>query len=208
MPGHVDCSNEVVDIKGAYGCSVPEIARLRRRRGKVCSICGLVKRHEMNRIAYEGDFAAIATGHNLDDEVAVLMQNTLHWHSGYLGRQAPVLPANPPRLARKVKPLCMFYEREVAAYALVQGIDYIYDECPHAEGARTLYFKEMLNQLESESLGAKHHFYVTFLKAKRENLMAFAEPESVTLDNCERCGQPTSAAGLCAFCRIWDSLRT
>jgi hypothetical protein len=28
--------------------------------------------------------------------------------------------------------------------------------------------------------------------------------EQVTLKTCERCGQPTSAPGLCAFCRLWD----
>jgi len=132
------------------------------------------------------------------------MQNTLHWQTGYLARQAPVLPADPPRLARKVKPLCMFYEREVAAYALVTGIDYIYDECPHAVGAKTLYYKELLSRVENQSLGAKHHFYITFLKAKRENLVTFAEPETIEINSCQQCGQPTSAAGLCAFCRIWD----
>jgi len=195
---------QVVDIQSEYGCSIPEVARRRRRKGKICSVCGLVKRHEMNRIAYEGGFGAIATGHNLDDEVAVLVQNTLHWQTGYLGRQAPVLPSTSPRLARKVKPLCLFYEREIAAYALVKGIDYIYDECPYSVGAKTIYYKELLNQLESRSVGAKQHFYISFLKAKREGLMTFAERETVELSDCVRCGQPTTAAGFCAFCRMWD----
>ena len=53
----------------------------------------------------------------------------------YLLRQGPVL-AESPGLARKVKPLCRFYEREMAAYALLRGIEYIYDECPHAAGAK------------------------------------------------------------------------
>jgi tRNA-5-methyluridine54 2-sulfurtransferase len=132
------------------------------------------------------------------------VQNTLRWQTGYLGRQSPVLPANPPRLARKVKPLCLFYEREVAAYALVRGIDYIYDECPHSEGAKTLYYKELLNKLEDRSLGAKQHFYVAFLKAKRERLVTFAEPAATEISQCQQCGQPTSAAGFCAFCRMWD----
>ena len=195
---------QVVDVKAGHGCSVPEIAQLRRRTGKTCSICGLVKRHEMNRLAHEGGFAAIATGHNLDDEAAVLMQNTLHWQTGYLGRQAPGLHSSSPRLARKVKPLCLFYEREVAAYTLVRGIDYIYDECPHSIGAKTLYYKELLNRLEDRSLGAKQHFYFTFLKAKSEGLMQFAEPETIELSDCRICGQPTSAAGMCAFCRMWE----
>jgi uncharacterized protein (TIGR00269 family) len=198
---------QVVDVQETYGWSVPALARHRRRGHKTCSLCGLIKRHIMNRIAYEGGFSAIATGHNLDDEAAVLMQNTLHWETGYLGRQSPVLPATHPRLARKVKPLCLLYERETAAYALVRGIDYIYDECPYSVGATTLFYKELLNQLESRSVAAKQNFYLTFLKAKEEGLVKFVEPAEVELSTCERCGQPTSAQGLCAFCRLWEPER-
>ena len=113
----------VVDLEAAYGQAVPWLARVKHRgRGKPCAVCGLVKRHIMNSTARDGGFAAIATGHNMDDEVAVLMQNTLHWQVGYLARQAPVL-AEQDGLARKVKPFVRLYERETAAYALVmQGI--------------------------------------------------------------------------------------
>jgi len=192
----------VVDVKQTYGQSIPELARMTRRGRKPCALCGLVKRHIMNRVAYEGGYDAIATGHNLDDEAAVLMQNTLRWQTGYLARQAPVLPSTHPRLARKVKPFVRLYERETAAYAIVRGIDYIYDECPHAVGSTTIFYKGLLNQLESRSLGAKLSFYLSFLQAKREGL--FSEPgEALELNDCQRCGQPTTAPELCAFCRLW-----
>jgi len=203
--GHGDLPYRVVNVTETYGLSVPAVARKKRRGDKTCSVCGLIKRHIMNRIAYEGGFAAIATGHNLDDEAAVLMQNTLHWEAGYLARQSPVLPSTHPHLARKVKPFCLLYEREAAAYALVQGIDYIYDECPYSVGATTLYYKEMLNRLEGRSVAAKQNFYLTFLKAKDEGAAQFAERDAPELTPCERCGQPTSAAGLCAFCRLWEN---
>ena len=201
---HGDAVYHVVNVREAYGRSVPELA-LGRRGRKACSLCGLIKRHIMNRRAYEGAYAAIATGHNLDDEAAVLFQNTLHWQVGYLGRQAPTLPSTHPRLSRKVKPLCLMYEREMAAYALVRGIDYIYDECPHAKGATTLFNKELLNQLESRSTGAKQQFYLSFLKARDEDGLFAAQATSVQMGECERCGQPTTAPGLCAFCRLWEN---
>lgn len=194
---------QVVDLKAAYGQSVPELARTTYRGRKPCALCGLVKRHIMNRVAYEGGYEAIATGHNLDDEAAVLMQNTLRWQTGYLARQAPVLPSTHPRLARKVKPFVRLYERETAAYAIVRGIDYIYDECPHAVGSTTNFYKSILNQLESRSPGTKLSFYLSFLQARREGL--FSEPaEALELNECEKCGQPTTAPGLCAFCRLWE----
>jgi tRNA(Ile)-lysidine synthase TilS/MesJ len=108
----------ILDIEQVYGEGVPAMARRTRRgRGKPCSVCGLVKRHEMNRIAHEMGYNVLATGHNLDDEVAVLFQNTLNWQVNYLARQNPVLPGG-NGFVRKVKPFFRFYERETATYAL------------------------------------------------------------------------------------------
>ncbi|MCL7452467.1 MAG: adenine nucleotide alpha hydrolase family protein [Anaerolineae bacterium] len=195
----------VVDLGEEYGQDIPYLAHTRQRgRGKPCSVCGLVKRHIMNRVARDGGFAAIATGHNLDDEVAVLMQNTLHWQAGYLARQAPVLLER-DGLARKVKPFVRIYEREAAAYALVRGIDYIYDECPFARGSTTNFYKELLNQLELQSPGAKQQFYLQFLQARDKGEIRFAGEGAVELRPCRRCSQPTTAGDLCAFCRLWES---
>jgi tRNA-5-methyluridine54 2-sulfurtransferase len=195
-----------IDVKEIYGASIPEVAqRSTRGRGKLCSVCGLVKRHEMNRLAHELGYQVLVTGHNLDDEAAVLWGNTLNWQMPYLARQAPVLPADQPGLARKVKPLFRFYEREMAAYALLRGIGYIYEECPFAAGATSLQYKELLNQLEANSPGAKMQFYVRFLQAQEKGLFNLADEEAQTLHECERCGQPTSAQGLCSFCRLCTS---
>ncbi len=197
----------VVDMKETYGETIPELAsRVRRGRGKPCSVCGLSKRHIMNQVAREGGYDVVATGHNLDDEAAVLFQNTLHWQTGYLARQSPVLEATHPGLVKKVKPFCRFYEREVAAYALVRGIEYQYDECPFSVGATTIYYKELLNELEAKAPGSKFQFYTQFLRAKEKGLIAFHEPEGETvLRPCRVCEQPTTAGDLCAFCRLWVS---
>ncbi len=193
-----------VDIEETYGRTIPEIAREKTRgHGKPCAACGLTKRYVMNRIAADKGYAVLATGHNLDDEAAVLFQNTLRWQTGFLARQAPVLPSSSNRFAKKVKPFCRFYERETATYALVRGIDYIYDECPHAVGNLTNFYKTLLNQLEAQSPGAKLSFYLEFLRARREGVFEDSN-RADELHECEECGQPTSAPGRCAFCRMWD----
>lgn len=194
----------VVSIPEEYNASVPVMAeRTLRGRDKPCAVCGMTKRHVMNRIAREHGYAALATGHNLDDEAAVLLGNTMNWLTGYLVRQGPVLEANHPGLARKVKPLCRMYEREMAAYAMLSGIEYIYDECPYAEGSKSIYYKEMLNRMEFDRPGAKLSFYLTFLQAKESGLFApQADPEAALLHTCPSCSQPTTAPGECAFCRL------
>ncbi|MFL7869570.1 MAG: ATP-binding protein [Anaerolineales bacterium] len=198
----------VVDVEGEYGQPIPVLADITHRgKGRPCSVCGLTKRHVMNRIARDLGYAVLATGHNLDDEAAVLFGNTLNWLGEYLLRQGPVLPES-PGLARKVKPLCRFYEREMTAYALLRGIEYIYEECPFAKGSKTIYYKELLNQLETETPGAKLTFYIKFLQAREQGLFAEQEEMRAALHPCPNCGQPTSAPGLCSFCRLMERAAT
>lgn len=195
---------QVVDVPAEFGGTIPELSeRTHRGRKKPCAACGLVKRHIMNRAAREGGYDVLVTGHNLDDEAAILMANTLNWISGYLLRQWPVLEAGPGGLVRKAKPLCRIYERDMAAYALLRGIEYVYEECPYSHGSKSLFYKEMLNRLEAERPGAKMSFYVAFLEAKEQGLFANStDPALERLHNCPSCGQPTTAPGECAFCRM------
>ncbi len=199
----------VVNVIEEEGASIPEAASLTTRgRSKPCSICGITKRHFMNRIAIEGGYDVLATGHNLDDEVAVLFGNVINWQSGYLLRQSPILEHNPEGFIRKVKPFFRFYERESATYTYLRGIDYIQQECPYAEGAKTIYYKEVLNQMESKRPGLKLNFYLSFLRAKEEGL--FSQESGIQISDlhpCETCGQPTTAPQQCTYCRTWERAR-
>lgn len=192
----------VVDIEHEYGHTIPEFASLSHRgQGRPCSVCGLVKRHVMNRVARDDGYIVLATGHNLDDEAAVLFGNTFSWAGEYLLRQAPVLQ-EAPGVARKVKPLFRIYERDTLAYVLLSGIDYIYEECPFSKGSTSIYYKQLLNQMENDRPGAKLAFYLSFLDARQKGLFAAREEIQAELHPCENCGQPTSAPGLCSFCRL------
>jgi uncharacterized protein (TIGR00269 family) len=195
----------IIDIKEEYAESVPELAK-RTHRGhyKPCSVCGLTKRHVMNLLANEQHYDILLTGHNLDDEASILLGNTLSWVGSYLIRQGPVLEADRPGMVRKVKPLCRLYEREMAAYAYLRGIQYIQEECPFAEGSTSIYHKELLNKLETDRPGAKLSFYLSFLQAKKAGLFSSnADEKADIIHNCVICGQPTSAPGACAFCRMF-----
>jgi uncharacterized protein (TIGR00269 family) len=193
----------IVNIQTEHGKSIPELSNSNKRgKSKPCSICGMVKRHTMNEIASKFDYDVLVTGHNLDDEVAVLFNNVMGWQVDFLRRQAPLIPAK-KGLLPKAKPFCRFYERETAAYALLSNIDYIEDECPFSVGSTTIRNKELLNKLENERAGSKLAFYLKFLNAKKE---LFSENEDnqliEQLHTCPSCGQLTQTEGLCAFCRM------
>ncbi len=196
----------VVKVKPTYGSSIPELAKTSQRaREKPCSVCGIVKRHIMNSVTTDGEYDVVATGHNLDDEAAVLFGNTIRWDTEMMVRQAPVLEAR-NGMPKKVKPFFRFYERETAAYTLLRGIEYMYEECPFAEGSRSIHIKHMLNQLEDQSVGAKLAFYMNFQNALASNFFNPQESKDMvdSLHACPRCGQPTSAKDLCAFCRLFE----
>jgi uncharacterized protein (TIGR00269 family) len=187
-----------VDLAGEYGLGIPEAAAATRRAP--CGACGLSKRHLFNRAAMEHGYGVVATGHNLDDEAAVLLGNVLRWDVGYLGRQHPVLPAA-PGFVRKVKPLVRLGEREMAAYCVLRGIDYQVEECPMAGGNRHLGYKEVLNALEDRSPGSKAAFLFGFVERGHERFADDAAEERDDLRECTVCGAPTPGE-VCAFCRL------
>jgi len=187
----------IADIPGEFGMNVEEFARATGRVS--CSACGLSKRYLFNRVALDLGFPVVATGHNLDDEAAVLLGNLLHWQTEYLARQAPVLSGGEPHLVKKVKPFYRTAERETAAYAVIRGIDYIVEECPNSVGAKSLLYKEALNLLEQAAPGTKQSLYWGFL----EHAQRFREVDDPALRACVHCGQPTTSE-VCAFCRMTE----
>ena len=185
-----------IDLRADHGYDVPTAAAVTRR--VPCSACGLSKRHLFDTAAIEGGYDALVTGHNLDDEAAVLYGNTLRWQVDYLGRQRPVLPAR-PGFPRKVKPLVRLTERETAAYCVLRGIDYLVEECPMAAGNKHLTYKDALNEMELRSPGSKSEFYFGFLARAAER---FDVPDGPgELGRCQHCDGPAEGE-LCAFCRL------
>jgi tRNA-5-methyluridine54 2-sulfurtransferase len=191
----------VESVANAIGAPIPEVQKATRR--PTCSACGLSKRYLMNRAAVDHGYPVIATGHNLDDEAAVLFGNVLHWQMDPLSRQSPALGSTHPKLARRVKPLYRLSERETAAYAFLRGIDYIVEECPFAKGATSIAHKQILDRLEEASPGAKHNFLFGFLEKARG---AFEGAEPTVLNECAVCGQVTTGE-ICAFCKLGDQVK-
>lgn len=201
------------------GIPIPEAARCARM--EECSVCGTVKRYFFNRVAAEGKFTVVATGHNLDDEAARLLGNLLHWHRDHLSRQHPFLPDAGEGLVRKVKPLWRVSELETASYGFLKGIDYVTEECPMSEDATSLVYKEALSLVEEQMPGTRTVFYQGFLdpgnplrrapgeRPRREAAEGEAggmAEGAGTPRACASCGAPTYAE-TCSFCRLRERVR-
>ena len=194
-------SREVVDLPTDYGYDIRNGARTAKR--VPCSACGLSKRHLFDEAARRGAYDAVATGHNLDDEAAVLLGNVLRWQGEYLARQGPVLPAG-DGFPRTVKPLVRLGEREMAAYCVLRGIDYMVEECPMAAGNKHIGYKEALNSIEERSPGTKQAFYFGFLD-RAVDRFAPDDDERLAIGRCVRCGAPAGGE-VCAFCHLLERI--
>lgn len=196
-------------VEEETGSGVKELAMLIKR--PTCSACGTIKRYRFNRVAWENQYDVMATGHNLDDEASRLLGNILQWQDEYLQKQSPNLPASVEGFAKKVKPLYRLTEREIAAYAVINHIDYVVEECPMAKGAKMLVYKDVLNRLEVESPGTKQRFYWGFLEKQTNNVSSanstMSDIDQSTLHPCTTCGQPTTA-GTCSYCRLMARAKT
>ncbi|MFK8023656.1 MAG: ATP-binding protein [Ilumatobacter sp.] len=190
-----------VDLRDEYGYDIPTASRATKR--VPCSSCGMSKRHLFDKAAVDGGYDAVVTGHNLDDEAAVLLGNVLHWDVDYLARQRPVLEAR-DGFPRKAKPLVRLTERETAAWCLLRGIDYLVEECPIAAGNRHLHHKDVLNRIEKESPSSKAAFYLNFIDNMSPVLANHSAAANGELQDCGRCGAPTTG-DVCAFCRLVDT---
>lgn len=193
----------VFNLPEKFGYPIGKIAQL-SKRDSVCSVCGTFKRYIMNKIAIEENLEAIATGHNLDDESAVLLSNTLRWDIGYLGRQYPVL-LEKGGFARKVKPFCFFTEKEIVSYAILNDIEFMETGCPNSEKATSPVYKQALALLEHKMPGTKLRFYKEFLK-KAHPVFESINKEEVNLTPCEICGTPTTTT-VCSVCRIMKKVK-
>ena len=192
-----------ISLRTDYGYDVPTAAKATKR--VPCSACGISKRHLFDKAALDGGYTVLVTGHNMDDEAAVLFGNTLRWDVEYLARQSPVLPAR-NGFPKKVKPLIRLTEREMAAWCIVRGIDYLVDECPMALGNKHIAYKEALNSIEEKSPGSKAAFYLNFLDNMAPLLAGGTAAATDSLLSCISCGAPTTG-DLCAFCRVADKAR-
>lgn len=190
--------NKMLHIVDINELSNPISKIAKKNRRPVCSICGFVRRYILNKIALEKGYTCVATGHNLDDETAILLSNVLRWNVELLARQKPVLQKD-DKLVKKVKPLCRLTEKEIKTYASISGFDFVEQKCPYSTNSTVNFLKEILNRIEEKSPGTKIQFYQKFVKVA--DVFKIKEEK---LNYCQICGQPTTA-NICTFCRLLKS---
>lgn len=187
----------VVNLKEEYGSTILELGE--REKGKICGICGMVKRYLMNRYAYEKGFDYVATGHNLSDEVSSTFNNLANVYLTPFRGLKPVLKEiDEYRLVARVKPLYFLKDEECSAYAEINDIPFYSGRCPLSRDSPRQGLKDWLHELDLRRPKILRNFAKSFIRI--EERMGEDQGE---LRRCKKCGYPTSTE-VCKFCRVME----
>jgi uncharacterized protein (TIGR00269 family) len=191
----------VVSYHDLFGVTTDEIAIMKRNQTP-CAYCGVLRRKAINKAASMVGATKIATAHNLDDEVQTVLLNMLHGDLLRVVRSSPVLRDPRRKFLTRVKPLCEVLEKEIVLYAYLTGLEFQSVTCPHGSEALRNDIRAFLNQMEQKHPGTK--FTLNSTAGRLRELLAAAAPLS-HLNDCERCGDPTSHR-LCEACTMLQTI--
>lgn len=161
-----------------------------------CSHCGVLRRYLLNRGAREVRADKLATGHNLDDLAQTVFMNFMKAEPSRLARFSDPLVKS-DRFIRRVRPLMMSPEKEVAIYAMMKGIELESVECPYARFAFRGHVRKMINEAEEKYPGTKFKIVKTFLEIEAPLRAKYSGNSD--LKTCLSCGEPSSGE-TCMFC--------
>lgn len=186
----------VFDLRKELGVSIGDFKSTPFRR-KLCSVCGTIKRRTFEEMASKIHVQVLATGHNLEDIVGVMLNNFLYGHWEQLVRLKPVLPPLAEGLASKVKPLIRSPENENLLYCLYEDVPFREMNCPFAKRTGVRKRIEILETLTKYNPYFKHQLLNRFLELIP--LLENVRPKK-PLGKCKICGFPSSGE-VCAFCK-------
>ena len=118
----------IISFQEEYGWSLDEMVV--GAEVAPCTYCGVFRKNALNCAAKSLGVTKLATGHNQDDEAQSVMMNYLKGDMERLMRFRP--RREQPGLIPRIKPLRDIPEKEIALYAMVNGIYFESRECPYA----------------------------------------------------------------------------
>lgn len=167
-----------------------------------CTYCGVFRRRLMNDEARIIGAKYLATGHNLDDMAQSVMMNFVRGDVERLARLGPHEKVQPGLIPRFL-PLRMIPEKETLLYAIVSGLEYWDGECPYWKEALRNQYRDIVDQLEDRSPGARYSILSSYDTLKP---MLYREYPQSKLHICE-CGEPT-VGSRCKSCELVADARS
>ncbi|HSU73232.1 MAG TPA: TIGR00269 family protein [Candidatus Binatia bacterium] len=168
-----------------------------------CTICGVPRRHLINKLVRELGATKVVTGHNLDDEAQAVMMNIIKHRPEQNARLGPA-SAKKEGLIPRIKPLYFIRENDVEKYSKLHGFVVHYGKCPCVKGSLRTSLREFFATYEKTVPNVRENiiaFFIKQLPQLREKYQNVAQ-----LKTCGSCGEP-STAGTCTTCQLFLQLQ-
>jgi uncharacterized protein (TIGR00269 family) len=197
---------EIYSFKDKYGATMDQLREkgLKDLKKKPCTVCGILRRTLINRLAREMGATKLVTGHNMDDEAQTVLMNLF---KGNMGHNAPLGPivglSDNNKFVKRVKPLYHVLDKETALYTKMKGFKLCYCHCPHSDMSFRRFVKGKLNEIEDKHPGCKNGIVnslleiLPVLKEQYKNKKEFRY--------CEICGDACSGK-ICNACKMEEEL--
>jgi tRNA(Ile)-lysidine synthase TilS/MesJ len=183
-----------VNIKD-YGINLVEISEKLRR--SICSVCGVVKRYLMNKVARENNATKLATGHNADDFLIFFFKNVSSGNYDLIAKFKPVLKSDNVKMVTRIRPLFEVGGEETKRFCDFMQFEYVKKPCPFfikKIDVKRIEWEKEINRISQFEKNFKKKFMSAILKFS--DCFKLEEPK-----NCKLCGEPTNKE-ICAFCRL------
>ncbi|MBS7659345.1 MAG: ATP-binding protein [Candidatus Bathyarchaeia archaeon] len=201
----LDVELHIFDLQKEIGITIGDFKRT-PFKDKLCSVCGTIKRHVFEELAIRAKVKVLATGHNLDDIVAIMFNNFLYGQWEQLVRLKPVLPPLAEGMAYKVKPLIKCPENENLLYCLYGNVPFREMECPFSSGTGVKKKARIIETAAGDNPYFKHQLLNRFLELIP--LLERNKPQK-SFKTCQICGFP-SLDQICAYCKrlslVWRAM--
>ena len=195
-------------LRKEFGYSLCYIRSILNSKGlnlKSCTICGILRRYLINRIARELKADKLVTGHNIDDEVQSVMMNILRNDMSLMSRIGPISGISKDiKFVPRVKPLYFCKEEDIVKFSKKMGFDVVYESCPCSVDVYRRFVLNTMDAYEKEESDVKSNVIKNFIK-----IMPSLKKEYKAKDKfqyCEVCKEP-SKNEVCKTCKLISILK-
>jgi uncharacterized protein (TIGR00269 family) len=192
----------IVSFREEFGHSLCYIQSILKSRGvglSSCAICGVLKRHLLNKKARELKKSVLVTGHNKDDEAQSIIMNIFRGNMELLAKLGPKTGVvHNRKFIQRVKPLYFVSEAETEEYSRAMDFPVVYARCPCTVDSYRNSIRCLLNRYEKSHPQAKDSIVSYFLKNMHALKEKYSEGEPRV---CARCGEPCRK-DMCKACEI------
>jgi len=206
------CKKEKIELlefsmRNEFGYSLCYIKSVLASKGvklKSCTICGVLRRYMMNKLARQKKFTKLVTGHNLADEAQTILMNQFKgniWLNAKLGPLGGAVKSK--SFVPRIKPLYFCSEKEIELYSRLKKFPVQYCRCPCSVDAYRAKMRSMLKEFEEKYPGTLNGIVNSFL-----NILPYLrQKQKGKIRLCERCGEPTMSK-VCKACEIIGKLKS